>query len=253
MENLFKDIEAPKETVAATTTPVKQSEKAPEATKPVVAPVLQAGPVKASAPPQAPEDDLVIEDPLELAKGRAMMMGIALVSEDTLETIKQKIENKMNPPKPVEEPKEVAAPMDLNGQANIEVETNTGPELTPRQIAWNNATKLIRVRIQNLNPRKADLSGEIFTIANDQIGTISKYIPYGEGSEGGYHIPYCLYENLLERTFQNLQVKINKKSNRPEVNRGDVREFAIEVLPPLTEAELQQLATAQIAAGSVEA
>ena len=42
--------------------------------------------------------------------------------------------------------------------------------------AKKDALKLIRLRIQNVNPAKADLHGEIFTFANEVIGKVSKYV-----------------------------------------------------------------------------
>lgn len=110
--------------------------------------------------------------------------------------------------------------------------------------------KLVRVRIQNLDPKKANLPGEVFTVANRVLGTVKKFIPYGETTDEGYHIPYILYQELESRRF--LNIRTTKKNGQIVVNDNAwAKEFAIEVLPPLTESELKQLAAAQIAAGSV--
>lgn len=61
---------------------------------------------------------------------------------------------------------------------------------------------LVRCRVYNLNPAKADLPGEIISVANRFIGTVRKFIPFGEATENGYHIPRVLVEDLKSRQFQ---------------------------------------------------
>ena len=106
--------------------------------------------------------------------------------------------------------------------------------------------RLVRLHITNLNPAKRDLPGEIFTVANPYIGTVKKFIPYGKAGES-YHVPYCIYELLKDKVF--LQVNTDKKHQFT----GDswVREFNLEVLPPLTQKELDELKAAQIAGDKI--
>lgn len=131
-------------------------------------------------------------------------------------------------------------------------------KLTPRQAAnarrqelYNEQMKLVRLRIQNLNPNKANLPGEIFVVANRVLGAVKKYIPYGEQTDNGYHVPNWVYEQLKEREFQSIKVTKDSRG-REKVETRMVREFALEVLPPLTERELAQLAAAQAAAGGLD-
>lgn len=112
--------------------------------------------------------------------------------------------------------------------------------------------KLVRCRIQNLDPKKANLPGEIFTIANRVLGTVRKFVPYGEVTDDGYHIPYILYKELESRRFLNIRTVKDRNTKQIRVDSSYAKEFAIEVLPPLTQEELDRLATAQAAAGSVE-
>lgn len=121
-----------------------------------------------------------------------------------------------------------------------------------RQELLNEQLRLIRVRIQCLNPHKAELPGEIFTVANEFVGNVTKFIPFDESSEDGYHIPFILYQNLANRRFQHIRTVKNKKTGTNEVITSWAREFAIEVLPPLTTAEIKQLAMAQTAVGAVD-
>jgi hypothetical protein len=110
--------------------------------------------------------------------------------------------------------------------------------------------KLIRLRITNMDPKKKELPGEILTVANEFLGTVCKYIPYGEVTENGYHVPNCLYTVLKERKF--LNVKITKGANgQSKMTHSWAQEFALEVLPALTRADLTKLAAVQAAAGII--
>ena len=112
--------------------------------------------------------------------------------------------------------------------------------------------KLVRCRIQNLDPKKANLPGEIFTVANRVLGTVRKFIPFGEVTDEGYHIPYILYQELESRRFLNIRTIRDRRTGTVRVESSYAKEFAIEVLPPLTQEELDRLATAQAAAGSID-
>jgi len=116
------------------------------------------------------------------------------------------------------------------------------------------ANKLVRIRITCMNPNKKDLPGEIFTVGNEYIGTVKKFIPFTDQPDG-YHVPHCLYEELKNRKYLHIQTKPNKRdSTTPMVSTRDMPEFAIEVLAPLTERELNALAQRQaMAAGTVTA
>jgi hypothetical protein len=108
--------------------------------------------------------------------------------------------------------------------------------------------KLVRLRITNMDPKKKELPGEIYTVANDVIGTIRKYVPFGEKTDEGYHVPYILYQMLKGRKF--LSIRTVRGANGSErVEHTYANEFALEVLEPLTQDELNKLAAAQAAAG----
>jgi len=75
-------------------------------------------------------------------------------------------------------------------------------------------------------------------------------VPFGEATEDGYHVPYCIFKMLDKRRF--LDIRTTKgKNGQPVVKSGYVKEFAIEVLPQLTPEELARLANKQAAAGTV--
>lgn len=124
-----------------------------------------------------------------------------------------------------------------------------GRKLTLYQKQRNEQLKLVRVRIQNLDPKKADLPGEYITVANRYVGNVRKFVPYGEVTDDGWHIPYIIYKALERRRFLLIRTVKNKVTKQIEVKKSWAKEFSIEILPPLTPAELKQLAISQAAAG----
>ena len=179
---------------------------------------------------------------LEVLKGRATLMGIPFSNNIGVEALLKKIEEKMasDEPEVNEEEQPEANPLD----------GTSGKKVSLQKFLRDREMKLMRVRIQNLDPKKADLQGEMFTIANKYLGTVRKYIPYGEASDQGYHIPYFIYKALKRRKFLNLRTKkANHGTDMVEYDRW-TPEFAIDVLPDLTPDELAKLAKAQLAAGT---
>ena len=115
-----------------------------------------------------------------------------------------------------------------------------------RNAVVKDAMALVRCKIYNLDPRKRDLKGEIITVANKFIGKVTKFIPFGEETEGGYHIPKVIYDDLVARRFLDLRSK--EVNGKTVVTRREVPEYNIIVLPQLTQEELQELAIRQQAA-----
>ena len=112
--------------------------------------------------------------------------------------------------------------------------------------------RLIRLRITCLNPNKKDIPGEIITVANKYMGTVRKYVPFGEKTDNGYHVPYCIYKFLKAKKFLSIRSYRDRMTNRMVQEHRLVPEFALEVMTPLTDKELADLAKAQLAAGSID-
>jgi len=187
-------------------------------------------------------NDIAMPSELEVLKQRATLMNIKFSNNISVEKLREKIEAAQAKDEP--EVKEAAVnPLGEKQEAGVKKMT-LGQKIRAEQ------TRLIRVRIQNLDPKKKDLPGEIITVANEYMGTVRKFVPFGEVTDNGYHIPYCIYEFLKERKFINITTR-KGKNGLPDIRATEAREFSIEVLPPLTETELAQLAQAQIAAGSL--
>lgn len=188
--------------------------------------------------------DLPRPDELTVLKERAKLMGIQHSPNIGVSALRAKIEEKqaaLDAATSGAEPSVNALEVSDDGDPAPRVETL-------REKLLREQMKLIRLRITNLDPKKNDLPGEIFTVANEYIGTVRKYVPFGEVTDQGYHVPYCIYTMMKDRKF--LHVSVKKRANgveRPE-QRWE-REFALEILPPLTQDELTKLGAAQMAAG----
>ena len=84
--------------------------------------------------------------------------------------------------------------------------------------------------------------GEIITVANNAVGTVKRYVPFN--TEDGWHVEHILLEQLRERQCQIFVTEKDSRGNK--VRKGKlIREFAIEVLDPLTEEERADLAQRQ--------
>lgn len=186
-------------------------------------------------------DELQVDE-MTILKQRATMMGIKFSNNIGLEALRKKVADAQEGITEQEQP-------EVNPLATTTSAVQEDKLSMAQRIRLEN-TRLVRVRIQNLDPKKKDLPGEILTVANDYMGTVRKFVPYGEATDNGYHIPYCLYKLLKSRKFLHVSVK-KGRNGKERVEQQWVREFAIEILPQLTEEELKQLGQAQLAAGSL--
>ena len=195
-------------------------------------------------------DEVTQPTELEVLKNRARMMGIEFSNNIGLESLKKRIEDKTNGDDQNDnenEPQVNALTGETEDQSDRPL---THAEIRAKIIAEN--MKLVRVRITNMNSAKKDLPGEIFTVGNEYVGTIKKFIPYGEATNDGYHISNILYKALARRKFNQIKTVKDKITGKTNIHTNWAREFAIEVLPPLSKQELAELKKAQAAAGSVQ-
>lgn len=210
------------------------------------------------APPQMTE--------LDMLKARAKLMGITHSPNIGVDALKAKIQAKVDgvTEEGEKEPEVIAqVSPELTQTASpplSQAQATAAPQvvLTPAQLLDQKRKamlaenmKLIRCRITNMDPKKKDLPGELFAVGNDVMGVVRKFIPYGEVTDNGYHIPYILYKALIKRKFLDIKVTKNSKGQENVVQRW-VKEFSIDILPPLTQGEIAKLAASQAAAGGVE-
>lgn len=131
--------------------------------------------------------------------------------------------------------------------------TETNPVIK-RAIVRAKALQLIRCRITNMDPNDAVVNGMLLTVYNKFTGKVSKYIPFGEENEHGYHLPKILFDELNARTY-NLRKEIKNQGSQFGIKQYKtikVKKFNLEVLPPLKPKELQTLGEQQQAKGAID-
>jgi hypothetical protein len=111
------------------------------------------------------------------------------------------------------------------------------------------ATRLIRIRLVCMNPAKKEWDGEIIAVGNSAVGTIKKYIPFN--ADEGWHVPKIIYDALVDRQCQVFTTVKDSRGNN--LRKGKlIKEFSIEILPPLTKEELEELARRQALSRSID-
>lgn len=177
------------------------------------------------------------EEELIALKKRADLMGIKYSNNISISTLKERINEHLEGNTVEEEDVQAMQP-----KAN--------PEGITREEMYNEQMKLVRLRITCMNPDKSDLAGEILTVGNRLLGTVRKFVPYGEATDNGYHVPYILYNFMKDRKYLHKGEKRDSKGNITISTRW-VPEYSLEVLPQLTEKELAKLAASQRARASM--
>ena len=156
---------------------------------------------------------------------RADKLGISYSNNIGLETLRKRIEAKLD-------------------EADKEEYVKHTP--SPIQNKRKESLQLIRVNITSMENTKNNLSGEIFTVSNNVIGTVKRYIPFGQD----WHIERIFLDTLREKQFQRF-TSVNTTNG--SVRRAMlVPAYAIQELPPLTEKDLEELRKSQMARNSIE-
>lgn len=196
-----------------------------------------------------PNADEQAVDELTLLKERAKVMGIPFSNNISLETLRKRVADKMEGK---DEAPEVNA---LTGDPEI-AQAMAAKPLDPkanavalRKLMHAKQMRQVRVRVTNMDPKKKDLPGEIWTVANEYLGTVRKFVPYGEQTDDGFHIPYCLYRLLDSKRFLHIRDVKDRTTGTVRQDKVWAKEFSLDVLPTLTQGELDRLAAAQAAAG----
>jgi hypothetical protein len=109
------------------------------------------------------------------------------------------------------------------------------------------AAKLVRIKITCMNPNKKEWKGEIFTVGNSLFGSFKRFVPY----DTIWHVEEMIYKVIKRKKCKIFVSKKDKYNNNIKVPKY-VPEFGIEVLPPLSKTELQELARKQALNNSVE-
>lgn len=121
-----------------------------------------------------------------------------------------------------------------------------------RQVVRAKAMRLHRVRITNLDPADSQLNGAIVTVYNKYTGKVSKYVPFGDESENGYHIPEILLNQLKSQKFAMRRELKGGAFGVKQYSTKMINKFAIEEMEMLTPQELKNLAAHQSAAHAID-
>ena len=217
------------------------------------------------------DDKAIIQADLEAARAEADRVGVSYSMNAKADTIRKKVAAHLAGDEQDEETSEtVKEPIASTDESEQPLSYATRPlkedgsldisklpkmpykrgkttimDYTPvaKDIIRKELTRLVRVRITCFNPAKKEWKGEVFSFINPIVGAIKKFVPYNCAAGDSFHIPYCIYTQMKRKEYQAFS---GKKVNGVEVKEPrQVREFSLEVLPPLTQAELDALARKQ--------
>jgi hypothetical protein len=190
-----------------------------------------------------PEDEAMAAADREVLETKAKMLGVEfhpnLSSVKLAERIKEHLEKeqvtKVNTDKAtVKTAKESGTPV---------AESENDYRLRMKR----EASQLVRVIVSCKNPAKKDHGGQIFSIGNSVVGNFTKYVPF-ENQEG-WHVPQIILTLIKDCEYQHFY----KDPKNPNITLSKrAKEFVVEILPPLTEEELHDLAQRQAMTKSVD-
>lgn len=196
-----------------------------------------------------PNADAQAVDELTFLKERAKVMGIPFSNNISLETLRKRVADKMEGKDEAPEVNALTGDPEI-AQAMVAKPLNQKANAVAlRKLMYAKQMRQVRVRITNMDPKKKDLPGEIWTVANEYLGTVRKFVPYGEQTDDGFHIPYCLYRLLDSKRFLHIRDVKDRTTGIVRQDKVWAKEFSLDVLPSLTQGELDRLAAAQAAAG----
>lgn len=176
---------------------------------------------------------------IELLKERANKLNITYNAQIGVEKLKAKIEAKLNDTE--------------TGEDNDDVDAVEVPKkLTKGQRKAKlrrEATALVRVKVACMNPNKREWEGEIISAGNSAANQEKKYVPFN--LDEGYHLPKIIVNYLKEKECQ---IFVTTKDSRGNKSRKGklIKEFAVEELPPLTKAEIADLAKKQAMGNNID-
>ena len=121
-----------------------------------------------------------------------------------------------------------------------------------RRVVRAKALRMMRVRVQSMDPSDAQLNGAIITARNKYTGKISKYVPFASEVSVGYYVPKILLDHMAELKFPRRVEKKGSKFGIKQYNTVMSPKYTIEYLPHLTKREIEKLADAQRASGAID-
>lgn len=185
------------------------------------------------------------QDELTTLKSRADLLGIKYHPSIGVDKLRDKVLSKMNN----EDVSDVDdEDVSTTGEATT-IAVKRESLAQERLRISDEANALIRIRLTCMNPAKKEWEGEIFTVGNAVVGSIKKYVPFN--AEDGWHVPAIMLQMLRDKQCQIFTT--SKTKNGVSIRQGKlIKEFNIEILPPLTKTEIDELARRQAMAAGAE-
>jgi hypothetical protein len=178
-------------------------------------------------------EDLPLQNELDSLKQRADLMGLNYHPSIGVDKLRDKVN---------------AAIEGTNNGGDGELEeedssvTKKETEGEARRRIQKEAMELVRIRITCMNPGKKEWEGELFTAGNGVVPTVTKYVPFN--NEEGWHVPRIILYMIEARQCQVFVTVTDSKGNKTRQGKL-IKEFAVEIMPSLTQVELQELAARQ--------
>lgn len=198
---------------------------------------------------------------LETLQERCRLMGISFHPNSKEESLRAKISAVLNDETTAEAASAelTGDPVDNGKPANSSMPDLVAPKTkafvpeTKEQKAYRlklQGTKLIRVYVHCNNPMKKEWQGEQFTVSNRNLGTINRFVPF----EQEWHVEAAILDMMRDRTYLGFTTRKAGPMKLEIKEPKFVKEFNIEVLEPLTQKEINDLAVKQaMQAGDTEA
>lgn len=132
-------------------------------------------------------------------------------------------------------------------ETETQTQSSTQSKVDKIKALEDEALKLIRVIITPNDVTKREFQSELFQTGNSVLGTISRAVPFGVE----WHVEHILLQSIQERQMHIMIKRKNPKGDEYYESKL-VPAYTVQVLPPLTKEELEELARNQVARSSVE-
>lgn len=181
---------------------------------------------------------------LESLKLRADRMGLKYHPSISFEKLSEKIAAALADENKGDKDVDPVAPQPAPVQAPKEETANE-----KRARLKKEAFALVRIRVTCMNPAKREWEGELFTAGNSLVGSVTKYVPFN--NDEGWHVPRIILNQIQNRQCQ-IFTTVRDSQGRSSRKGKMIKEFAVEILDPLTPEELAELARRQAATKAVD-
>lgn len=174
---------------------------------------------------------------LKILKERATLLGIKYSPNISLDTLKERVNNKLSTDADIKEVKDSTKP-DPDKAKIIS-------DMQRKKLKINEMTALTRCMVVCNNPNKKESTGDIITAGNS-LNMVKKFIPFNVEWE----IPNVILNAMKEKKCQ---VFYSTKEKGVSITRPRlIPEYTISILPQLTKEELEELKVQQALSGSID-